>query len=261
MRVISICCSWVLLIGAWAQEAQVIKPELSDPKARALQPYWATYRETLQMGDQKGESRRVTQLQALQLPEGPGWQETIYMISTDTVTDEWRFLQKNYQPVTRIVSARSMVHKIEVFGEKVAGVTVNAEGENPTPVSLAMKGARFPGTSWLYALARRELLLGQKYVLPIFSSDMGAAHANLLIQAEILGREKVRAVSGTSFEAWVLENTFLDQEHQPMRMGEQPFPKSKIWLISEPPYVVKTLWPNREILLDRFTPLPQFSSK
>lgn len=249
--------TWFFATAVAADEFEAMKPITVRPgdarlSQKHLEPFHARYREVVAVeGQSPRRSERFVHLQTARYPQGEGLRHVTSMVGSDTVYDEVRLLRDTLAPLVRHVSAASMMHRVEVFGEGlVRGVTTQADGSAAQPAEVTMDGKRFDGGSLDLVLARLPLEDGMVLRIPLFSSDMGAAHANLLAEVRVIGQETLD-VAGTPRTARLVEVHTLDAEGNPLELpGGMRLPVAKKWLVAEAPYVLRTRWrPGHEMTL------------
>ena len=223
-----------------------------------MTPFVAHY-EDLTQGQRTG--LRVVTLEQANYPQGPGWRLVVSLLGGDTVYDEFRFLAKDFSSQIRFVSCGSLVHSVEVYKEDgIRGIKVDGGGQNPEELQLTMEGRRFPNGVVAFLLSRLSLQRGQTYLVPVFSSDMGPDRANLYQKIEVMGREKLKAKNGKTFDTWLIQKTMLDQQQQPLTIGGKPFPVVKSWITGAAPYTIRTDYgSHKQVWLTGFTPTPKAS--
>ncbi len=230
------------ICASWAMDQRLIEPGEQVADGQSLRPFLARYKEILVVdGQRKSLGIRYNDLQEANYPSGKGFRWTVSMLRGDTVYDELRFLRRGFEPVMRVVSARSLIHQFEVYGtKKVAGVKVDGAGADPQPLSLTVHGKRFPAGVITFLLSQMPPREGFSAVFPIFSSDMGADGANIFEKVVVLGKERLLAGNGVEYDSWVLQRQFLDHDFQPLQFGGREMPPYKMWLSEEPPYQIRT---------------------
>lgn len=236
----------VVLPAVAAESAPItLRPGDAGVEGSGLEPFHARYREVaLAEGAASSGRERTTRLERLQLRGEEALRFGITMLGSEaSVYDEIQMLSGSLEPVTRFVSALTILHQIEVFeGASMKGFRIAKDGSAAEAVAAQPDGVRFAGGTVGLILAGMTLSEGMEIDLPVFSSDMGPEMANLTTRVRVKAKERLEA-AGRHWDVWAVEVEQLTAAGEPLLLPNgAPMPRAKMWLGSEPPYAIRAQW-------------------
>ena len=238
-----------LPVQAAAEEARTqttaLSPGMEALDGKGLEPFVARYQElSLDQPAKPNGRERSTRLDKLVVRGQEAVRFGITMIGREaSVYDEIQMLSDGLVPVMRIVSAPTILHKIEVFeGGTMKGIQITKDASAAESMTIQPKGPRFSGGTADLILSTLQLEKGMQIEIPTFSSDMGEAMANLITRATVNSKTTLQAAN-RSWDVWIVDLEQLDESGKPLELPNgASLPKARIWLSDQAPYTIRTEW-------------------